>query len=35
MAAARLIAIFADSSADTSNWISLAIEVLCAVVLLL
>lgn len=35
MAAVRLIAIFTDNSADTSNWASLAIEVLCAIVLLL
>ena len=35
MAAVRLIAIFTDHSADTSNWASLGIEFLCAVVLLL
>lgn len=35
MAAVRVIAIFTDDSADTSNLASLAIEALCSIVLLL
>jgi hypothetical protein len=34
MATVRLISIFADGSADTSNWASLAVEALCGLVLL-
>lgn len=34
MASVRLISIFVDGSADTSNWASLAVETLCGVALL-